>query len=99
MPTARQQLILRKVVEEHLESGVPIGSKTLSTDPELDCRPSTIRNELALLEEAGLLAPPHPSAGRVPTEAGYRFFVDHLLAGAAVQRRRSRRPRSATSRS
>ena len=90
VPTARQQLILRKVVEEHLESGVPVGSKTLSTDPDLDCGPSTIRNELAHLEEEGLLAHPHTSAGRVPTEAGYRFFVDHLVATrTAIQRRPS----------
>ncbi|HEX8083666.1 MAG TPA: heat-inducible transcriptional repressor HrcA [Solirubrobacteraceae bacterium] len=80
MPTARQELILRKVVEEYLASGAPVGSKTLSTDPDLDCRPSTIRSELAQLEEIGLLAHPHTSAGRVPTDAAMRFFVDGLLA-------------------
>ena len=83
MPTARQELILRKVVQEYLDSGLPVGSKTLAADPELDCGPSTIRNELAQLEEVGLLAHPHTSAGRVPTDSGYRFFVDALLAGAA----------------
>ena len=85
MPTPRQELILRKVVEEYLESGLPVGSKTLSTDPDLDCRPSTIRNELAQLEEIGLLAHPHTSAGRVPTQHGYRFFVDDLLAGPTAR--------------
>ena len=80
MPTARQELILRKVVQEYLDSGLPVGSKTLSTDPDLDCRPSTIRNELAQLEEVGLLAHPHTSAGRVPTDAGLRVFVDELLS-------------------
>src|SRR3712207_353950 len=55
----------------------------LSEDPELNAGPSTIRNELALLEEHGLLAHPHTSAGRVPTEAGYRWFVDHLLPETA----------------
>ena len=79
MPTPRQELILRKVVEEFLESGLPVGSKSLAEDPDLDCRPSTIRNELALLEEHGLLAHPHTSAGRVPTDGGIRFFVDRLL--------------------
>ena len=80
MPTPRQELILRKVVEEYLESGQPVGSKSLASDPSLDCGPSTIRNELAMLEEQGLLAHPHTSAGRVPTEGGYRFVVDGLLS-------------------
>ncbi|HEX2085610.1 MAG TPA: heat-inducible transcriptional repressor HrcA [Solirubrobacteraceae bacterium] len=87
MPTARQELILRKVVEEYLESGLPVGSKTLATDPELECRPSTIRSELAQLEEVGLLAHPHTSAGRVPTEAALRVFVDELLAARTQPRR------------
>ncbi len=80
MPTPRQELILRKVVEGYLHSGAPVGSKTLAEDPELDCKPSTIRNELALLEEHGLLAHPHTSAGRIPTDVGLRHFVDRLLA-------------------
>jgi heat-inducible transcriptional repressor len=80
VPTARQELILRKVVEVYLESGHPVGSKTLSADPDLGCRPSTIRSELAQLEEVGLLVHPHTSAGRVPTDAALRFFVDGLLA-------------------
>jgi heat-inducible transcriptional repressor len=77
--TPRQELILRKVVEAHTATGLPVGSKTLAADPELDCGPSTIRNELSMLEEQGLLAHPHTSAGRVPTDAGHRFYVDRLL--------------------
>ncbi len=77
MLTSRQELVLRKVVEEYLEGGVPVGSKVLSVDVQWG--PSTIRNELASLEELGLLAHPHTSAGRIPTEAGYRYFVDRLL--------------------
>src|SRR5947209_17946475 len=77
MLTERQELVLRKVLEEYLEAGVPIGSKALAA--EVRWGPSTIRNELANLEELGLLAHPHTSAGRVPTEAGYRYFVDTLL--------------------
>ena len=77
MLTSRQELVLRKVVEEYLEGGVPVGSKALAVDVQWG--PSTIRNELASLEELGLLAHPHTSAGRVPTEAGYRYFVDRLL--------------------
>ena len=75
--SGRQQLVLRKVVEEYLEAGSPVGSKALAADVEWG--PSTIRHELANLEELGLLAHPHTSAGRVPTEAGYRYFVDRLL--------------------
>jgi heat-inducible transcriptional repressor len=64
-------------VEEHLAQGQPVGSKVLAAGFEWG--PSTIRNELAMLEEHGLLAHPHTSAGRVPTDAGYRYFVDRLL--------------------
>src|SRR6201988_972971 len=77
MLTSRQELVLPKVAEEYLEGGVPVGSKALAVDVQWG--PSTIRNELASLEELGLLAHPHTSAGRVPTEAGYRYFVDRLL--------------------
>src|SRR6201995_385429 len=65
------------VVDGYLEGGAPVGSKALSA--EVQWGPSTIRHELASLEDAGLLAHPHTSAGRVPTEAGYRYFVDRLL--------------------
>jgi heat-inducible transcriptional repressor len=75
--TERQELVLRKVVEEYLDGGAPVGSKALAA--EVRWGPSTIRNELANLEELGLLAHPHTSAGRVPTQAGYRYFVDRLL--------------------
>jgi heat-inducible transcriptional repressor len=73
----RQELVLRKVVDEYLAAGSPVGSKALAAD--FKWGPSTIRHELANLEELGLLAHPHTSAGRVPTEAGYRYFVDRLL--------------------
>ena len=75
--------MLRKVVEEYLEGGVPVGSKLLAA--ETDWGPSTIRHELAGLEELGLLAHPHTSAGRIPTQAGYRYFVDRLLATGAAE--------------
>ncbi len=73
----RQELVLRRVVDEYLSAGSPVGSKALAAGVEWG--PSTIRHELANLEELGLLAHPHTSAGRVPTEAGYRYFVDRLL--------------------
>jgi heat-inducible transcriptional repressor len=79
MLTPRQELILRKVVEDYQRSGQPVASRTIAADPSLDCGPSTVRNELALLEEHDLLAHPHTSAGRVPTEAGHRYVVDRML--------------------
>lgn len=83
MLTPRQELLLRKVVEGYLEEGSPVGSKALATEVDVEWGPSTIRNELAVLEEQGLLAHPHTSAGRVPTDAGYRYFVDRLLPSGA----------------
>jgi heat-inducible transcriptional repressor len=77
--SVRQELILRKVVDAFTASGQPVGSKALAADPELRFASSTIRNELATLEEQGLLAHPHTSAGRVPTDAGHRYYVDRLL--------------------
>jgi heat-inducible transcriptional repressor len=77
MLTERQELILSRLVQDYLDAGSPVGSKALST--AFAWGPSTIRHELANLEELGLLAHPHTSAGRVPTDAGYRYFVDRLL--------------------
>jgi heat-inducible transcriptional repressor len=77
--TPRQELLLSKVVEGVNATGQPVGSKALAADPDVTYGPSTIRNELAVLEERGLLAHPHTSAGRIPTDAGYRYFVDRLL--------------------
>ncbi len=79
MLTPRQELVLKKVVEGYLDAGQPVGSKSLAGEKDVGWGPSTVRNELANLEERGLLAHPHTSAGRVPTDAGYRYFVDRLL--------------------
>ena len=75
----RQEVILARVVEEYVATGVPVGSKTLVERTGMGVSSSTIRNELAVLEEQGLLTHPHTSAGRVPTGLGYRFFVDRVL--------------------
>ena len=75
----RQELILARVVEEYVATGTPVGSKTLVERTGLEVSSSTVRYELAVLEEQGLLMHPHTSAGRVPTDAGYRLFVDRLL--------------------
>jgi heat-inducible transcriptional repressor len=75
----RQELILARVVEEYVATGTPVGSKALVERAGLEVSSSTVRYELAVLEEQGLLTHPHTSAGRVPTDAGYRLFVDGLL--------------------
>jgi heat-inducible transcriptional repressor len=80
MLTSRQERILCKVVDDYLRTAQPVASRVIAADPDLDCGPSTVRNELALLEEYGLLAHPHVSAGRVPTDAGHRYVVDRLLS-------------------
>src|SRR5216684_6679513 len=78
--TPRQQEILRRVVEEFVATGQPVGSKTLVETAGLTAAPSTVRADLAELETRGLLTHPHTSAGRVPTERGYRLYADELLA-------------------
>jgi heat-inducible transcriptional repressor len=80
MLNTRQERILCRVVDDYLQTGQPVASKTIAADPLLGCGPSTVRNELALLEEQGLLAHPHVSSGRVPTDAGHRYVVDRMLA-------------------
>ena len=77
--TDRQKAILGLVVRHFIETGVPIGSTTLVREHELDVSPATVRNELAALGEMGYLAQLHTSAGRTPTELGYRYFVQELL--------------------
>lgn len=74
----RKEKILAAVVERFLQSGDPIGSKTIMSD-ELGVSSATIRNELASLDELGFLTQPHTSAGRVPTKAGYRYYIDNLM--------------------
>src|SRR3954453_10663509 len=78
--TPRQSFILRKVVEAHVELEQPVGSKWIAELDDVTWGPSTVRAELARLEEVGLLQHPHTSAGRVPTDLGYRRYVDELLA-------------------
>jgi transcriptional regulator of heat shock response len=76
----RQELILRLVVEGYLSSATPVASKEIAERPDVEWGPSTVRAELAALEAVGLLTHPHTSAGRVPTDAGYRHYVDLMLA-------------------
>ena len=75
----RAQHLLKTLVERYVAEGQPVGSRVLSRHSGLDLSPATIRNVMADLEEMGLIASPHTSAGRVPTSRGYRFFVDSLM--------------------
>ncbi len=76
---ARSAAVLREIVEQYVETGEPVGSRTLSRRLPMSLSPATIRNVMADLTEAGLLFAPHTSAGRLPTEQGLRLFVDGLL--------------------
>ena len=80
----RKKLILKAVVEAHIQDGEPVGSKYLTESRMLSCSSATIRNEMAELETLGYLEQPHTSAGRVPSKQGYRFYVDSLLEEYAM---------------
>jgi len=80
----RAQLLLRVLVDNYIRDGQPVGSRALSRDSGLSLSSATIRNVMADLEELGYVASPHTSAGRVPTDRGYRFFVDTLLRRGAT---------------
>jgi heat-inducible transcriptional repressor len=75
----RAQVLLKTLIERYIAEGEPVGSRTLSKYSGLDLSPATIRNVMSDLEEMGFISSPHTSAGRVPTPAGFRFFVDTLL--------------------
>jgi heat-inducible transcriptional repressor len=77
--TERAQLLLKALIENYIRDGQPVGSRTLSRDSGLSLSSATIRNVMADLEDLGFVASPHTSAGRIPTDKGYRFFVDTLL--------------------
>ncbi len=80
----RAKTLLRTLVERYIADGQPVGSRTLSRASGLDLSPATIRNVMADLEEAGLIASPHTSAGRIPTPRGYRMFVDTMLTARPI---------------
>jgi heat-inducible transcriptional repressor len=76
----RKASILRAIVEEYVETAQPVGSQTVARSSRLGVSSATIRNDMTILEREGFIAQPHTSAGRVPTDRGYRFFVDHFTA-------------------
>src|ERR1022692_2315813 len=74
----RKLAVLRAIVEDYVSTNEPVGSKSIVDRHNLDVSPATIRNDMAVLEEQGFIVQPHTSAGRVPTDKGYRLFVDRL---------------------
>jgi heat-inducible transcriptional repressor len=74
----RKAAILAALVEDHIATGAPVSSRAILDRSGLDCSSATIRNEMVVLERLGLVAQPHTSAGRIPTDRGYRYYVDHL---------------------
>lgn len=82
--TERKKQILKAIVDAHIEGGEPVGSKYILQNQQLNCSSATIRNEMAELEEMGYLEQPHASAGRIPSELGYRFYVDSLIEHYAM---------------
>ncbi len=75
----RKHIILHAIIKNYLETGEPVGSRTISKDTDLNLSSATIRNEMSDLEELGYIEQPHTSAGRIPTDKGYRFYVDNLM--------------------
>ncbi len=75
----RKTTILKAIIRNYLETGEPVGSRTISKYTDLNLSSATIRNEMADLEELGYIVQPHTSAGRIPSDKGYRFYVDHLM--------------------
>ncbi len=90
----RRAQILRALVSHYVTSGEPVGSKTLVDRYRLGVSAATVRNELAALEDAGFIYQPHTSAGRIPTDAGYRFFVDRFATDGKLPEKEARRVRS-----
>lgn len=79
MLSERQKMILHMIVEDYVQSAEPVGSRSISKHVDMGLSAATIRNVMADLEDQGYLEQPHTSAGRVPSQQGYRFYVDHLL--------------------
>ena len=75
----RKHTILRAIIQNYLETGEPVGSRTLSKSTDLKLSSATIRNEMADLEDLGYIFQPHTSAGRIPSDKGYRLYVDMLM--------------------
>ncbi|MFK7693512.1 heat-inducible transcriptional repressor HrcA [Paenibacillus sp. HJGM_3] len=86
MLSERQRLILSAIVDDYIRSAEPVGSRTISKRTDVSFSPATIRNEMSDLEELGFLEQPHTSAGRIPSNKGYRYYVDHLVKRGNLSR-------------
>ena len=75
----RKRIILKAIIQTYLETGEPVGSRTISKYTDLNLSSATIRNEMSDLEEMGYILQPHTSAGRIPSDKGYRLYVDELM--------------------
>lgn len=84
MLSDRRQRVLAALIEEYVANALPVGSKTLTDRYHLGVSPATVRNELSVLEDGGYITQPHTSAGRIPTDYGYRAFVDNLLSSGTL---------------
>ena len=82
--TERQQVILDRLIDAHIESAQPIGSRLITERYQLNYSPATVRHEMGALEEVGYLTHPHTSSGRLPTDQGYRYYVDHCLQQESI---------------
>lgn len=81
----RKAIILKAIIKNYMETGEPVGSRTISKLPELKLSSATIRNEMSDLEEMGYILQPHTSAGRIPSDKGYRFYVDEILKEKQIE--------------
>ena len=85
MLSDRRARVLALLIEEYVSWALPVGSRTLTQRYRLGVSPATVRNELSFLEDEGYISQPHTSAGRVPTDRGYRAFVNDLIASGVLQ--------------
>ena len=84
MLSDRRQRVLAALIEEYVARAIPVGSRTLAERYELGVSSATVRNELSMLEDEGYISQPHTPAGRIPTDFGYRTFVDNLVESGAI---------------
>ena len=83
----RKQKVLEIIIEDYIDSAEPVGSKTVTQKHHLDASPATVRFDMADLEKKGFITKPHTSAGRIPSDKGYRFFIDNLMKDIELSRR------------
>ena len=81
---ARAEILLKTLIERYIADGQPVGSRTLSRQAGLELSPATVRNVMADLEEMGLVRSPHTSAGRIPTEQGWKYYVENFIGSGKL---------------